>query len=591
MSNDKILIDALFPNNIRIAHICNDELENFDFQVAGNTSLRGSIYLGKVVRIENSLQAAFVDFGHGKNGFLSIAEIHPDYFHLPLEEKQKLIKNIEDITDQDGDTTKDPKDILTPKELNKIYKSYNITSVMKVGQLVLVQVIKEERGNKGATLTTYISLAGRYCVYMANMLSHNGISRKIHNITERQRIRDIISGLHNEKTGSIVVRTAGEGVAKEQIESDYAYLAKTWAEIKKKTLTAQAPALIYEDGSIVTQIIREYCNSNTQEIIIDGRGAYTEAEEILKNPAYKDLKLAKHTSKTPIFVAHNVEDKIADLMKPRVEMKSGAFLIIQQTEALISIDVNSGRSTGEVSVEETAVKTNREAAHEIARQLRLRNLSGLIVVDFIDMTQFSNRRIIEKEFKAALEKDRVRVQILSISAFGLMEISRQRTSPTLLETAGDVCQHCNGSGIAQSVEYASMAILRQITSFLYKAQKSIKKAQVEVSSDILVHILNYKQNLIDDIQKEHDVRLVFAVGTTRDCKITDITKSEYDDVLFYAEKDKDPASQQHEPHENKQPKYKPKQQRRNHKPRSNEMIPVKPQSIFDKLRAIIKKTA
>ena len=604
MHNDKILIDALFPNNIRIAHTHNDELENFDFQVAGNVNLRGSIYLGKIVRIENSLQAAFVDFGHGKNGFLSISEIHPDYFHLPLEEKQKLIKNIEEIQENEGDGAKDLKDSVNQKELGKVYKNYNIASVMKVGQLVLVQAIKEERGNKGATLTTYISLAGRYCVYMANMPNHNGISRKIHNITERQRIRDTISEMHTEKNGSVVVRTAGEFANKEQIVNDYTYLSKIWTEIKKKTLTAQAPSLIYEDGSIITQIVREYCNSYTQEIIIEGKAAYLEAEEILKNPAYKDLRLTKHTSKTPIFVSHNIEDKISELMKARVEMKSGAFLIIQQTEALISIDVNSGRSTGASNVEETALKTNREAAHEIAKQLRLRNLSGLIVVDFIDMGQFSNRRIIEKEFKSALEKDRVRVQILSISSFGLMEISRQRTSPTLLETAGEVCPHCDGMGFSQSIEYSSMAILRQITNFLHKVQKNVKKLQVDVQGDVLTHILNYKYNLIADIQKEHDVRIVFGISNSKECKISDITKLDSDDATFHVEKDREailtePTEYKHKTQQHPNQKtFKNRQGANNsggnsggngkqHKPK--QPVVSKPKSIFDKLRAIIKK--
>ena len=414
--SDKILIDALFPNNIRVAHVKNNELENFNFEVAGNVNVRGNIYLGKVLRVENSLQAAFVDYGGERNGFLSISEIHPDYFHLPLEEKQKILQDIEALGDDKNEEGKE----LPAKELARLYRSYNISSIVKVGQLVLVQGVKEERGNKGATLTTYISLAGRYCVYMANTPSRHGISRKIHNIGERQRIRDIISQMHQDKTGSVVVRTAGEGVAKEDIEKDYNHLSKIWSEIKKKTLSAKAPSVIHEDGSIIKNVIREYCTSETQEVIIDGKTAFMEAEQVLENPAYKDLKLVKYASRTPLFVAHKIEDKISDLLKQTVKLKSGASLVIQQTEALISIDVNSGRSTGEVSIEETAIKTNKEAAREIARQLRLRNLSGLIVIDFIDMNQYSNRRIIEKEFKSALDQDRARVQILSISNFGLM---------------------------------------------------------------------------------------------------------------------------------------------------------------------------
>ena len=276
--SDKILIDALFPNNVRIAHIQNDELENFDFQVAGNKNVRGNIYLAKVLRVENSLQAAFVDYGNDKNGFLSISEIHPDYFHLPIEEKQKLIKNIEELGDDKDEEGKE----LPAKELNRLYKAYNISSIVKVGQLVLVQAIKEERGNKGATLTTYISLAGRYCVYMANMPSRNGISRKIHNITERQRIREIIAEIHSDTAGSVVVRTAGENVDKENLERDYKFLYKTWTDIKKKTLSAQAPAVIHEDGSIIKQVIREYCTTQTQEIVIDGKSVLQKRKKFFK---------------------------------------------------------------------------------------------------------------------------------------------------------------------------------------------------------------------------------------------------------------------------------------------------------------------
>ncbi len=579
--SDKILIDALFPNNIRVAHVQDGELENFNFEVAGNKNVRSNVYLAKVLRVENSLQAAFVDYGGEKNGFLSISEIHPDYFHLPLEEKQKLIKTIEDLQDDKDGEGKE----LPTKELNRIYKSYNISSIVKVGQLVLVQVIKEERGNKGATLTTYISLAGRYCVYMANVPNRHGISRKIHNINERQRIRDVITEIHKDIHGSIVIRTAGEGASRENIEKDHKYLIKTWADIKKKTLSAQAPSLIHQDGSIVKQVIREYCTTSTQEIIIDGKLAYAEAEEVLQNPAYKDLKLTKHTSKTPIFVAHKIEDKISDLLKPTVQMQSGASLVIQQTEALISIDVNSGKSTGEVSIEETAVKTNKEAAKEIARQLRLRNLSGLIIVDFIDMNQYSNRRLIEKEFKTALEKDRVRVQILSISSFGLMEISRQRTSPTLLEISGNICPHCNGGGFVQSVEHASMSLLRQITSFIHKSSKPMKRIQVEASTDTSLHILNYKTNLLKEIEEEYGIRIIFGTSQSGEYKITDITRNENDDEIFISEKDWNPN--EYESVEKPQKPTKNHKRKKGFEQKSKEVVQQKV-GFLSKIKKLIK---
>jgi ribonuclease E len=570
--SDKILIDALFPNNIRVAHVKNNELENFNFEVAGNVNVRGNIYLGKVLRVENSLQAAFVDYGGERNGFLSISEIHPDYFHLPLEEKQKILQDIEALGDDKNEEGKE----LPAKELARLYKSYNISSIVKVGQLVLVQGVKEERGNKGATLTTYISLAGRYCVYMANTPSRHGISRKIHNIGERQRIRDIISQMHQDKTGSVVVRTAGEGVAKEDIEKDYNHLSKIWSEIKKKTLSAKAPSVIHEDGSIIKNVIREYCTSETQEVIIDGKTAFMEAEQVLENPAYKDLKLVKYASRTPLFVAHKIEDKISDLLKPTVQLKSGASLVIQQTEALISIDVNSGRSTGEVSIEETAIKTNKEAAREIARQLRLRNLSGLIVIDFIDMNQYSNRRIIEKEFKSALDQDRARVQILSISNFGLMEVSRQRTAPTLLEIAGNICPTCNGGGFVQSVEHAAMSLLRQITSFIHKANKQVKKLQVETRTETIVHILNYKSSLLKEVETENNVRIIFASHNSAEDIISDITKSEDSDAIFLTEKDWNPEEYKSEIIKNEKPtkKHIHNKQKKPFKPKEV-VIPVK----------------
>ena len=570
--SDKILIDALFPNNIRVAHVKNNELENFNFEVAGNVNVRGNIYLGKVLRVENSLQAAFVDYGGERNGFLSISEIHPDYFHLPLEEKQKILQDIEALGDDKNEEGKE----LPAKELARLYKSYNISSIVKVGQLVLVQGVKEERGNKGATLTTYIYLAGRYCVYMANTPSRHGISRKIHNIGERQRIRDIISQMHQDKTGSVVVRTAGEGVAKEDIEKDYNHLSKIWSEIKKKTLSAKAPSVIHEDGSIIKNVIREYCTSETQEVIIDGKTAFMEAEQVLENPAYKDLKLVKYASRTPLFVAHKIEDKISDLLKQTVKLKSGASLVIQQTEALISIDVNSGRSTGEVSIEETAIKTNKEAAREIARQLRLRNLSGLIVIDFIDMNQYSNRRIIEKEFKSALDQDRARVQILSISNFGLMEVSRQRTAPTLLEIAGNICPTCNGGGFVQSVEHAAMSLLRQITSFIHKANKQVKKLQVETRTETIVHILNYKSSLLKEVETENNVRIIFASHNSAEDIISDITKSEDSDAIFLTEKDWNPEEYKSEIIKNEKPtkKHIHNKQKKPFKPKEV-VIPVK----------------
>lgn len=583
--SDKILVDALFPNNIRVAHVKNNELENFNFEVAGNVNVRGNIYLGKVLRVENSLQAAFVDYGGEKNGFLSISEIHPDYFHLPLEEKQKILKDIESLGDDKNEEGKE----LPAKELARLYKSYNISSLVKVGQLVLVQGVKEERGNKGATLTTYISLAGRYCVYMANTPNRHGISRKIHNIGERQRIRDIISQIHNDKAGSVVVRTAGEGVSKESIEKDYSHLFKTWSEIKKKTLSAKAPSVIHEDGSIIKNVIREYCTSETQEVIIDGKTAFAEAEQVLENPAYKDLKLVKYASRTPLFVAHKIEDKISDLLKPTVQLKSGASLVIQQTEALISIDVNSGRSTGEVSIEETAVKTNKEAAREIARQLRLRNLSGLIVIDFIDMHQYSNRRIIEKEFKSALDQDRSRVQILSISNFGLMEVSRQRTAPTLLEIAGNICPTCNGGGFVQSVEHAAMSLLRQITSFLHKANKQIKKLQVETRTETLVHILNYKSSLLKEIEAESNVRITFATHTGAEDVLTDITKTEDTDAIFLTEKDWNPEEYKMDPIRTEKSVKKNNYNKQKKSLRPKEVVTPAKVGLIGKIKSVLKK--
>lgn len=505
----KILIDGLYQNNIRVALLNDNDLEDFEFETSEKENMRGNIYLAKVSRVENSLQAAFVDYGGEKNGFLSISEIHPDYFQVAKDEKEKFMRDLTALHEQDEDEINKEQE----SKVNSLYKSYNIGEVIKKDQLLLVQVIKEERGNKGVSLTTYITFPGRYFVLMTNTPKKIGISRKISDVQERGRIREVVNSFGVAKSSGIVVRTAADGKPKEELVRDYNYLASLWNEVREKTVKSEAPAFIHREESIVKKILREYADASVKEIHIEGEEVYAEVSTFAKNLGYdSSVKIMNYVGKTPIFAKFNVESQITSLFLPKVEMPSGAYLIIQQTEALVSIDVNSGKVTSASTVEETAVQTNLEAAKEIARQLKLRKLAGLIVVDFIDMMKVSNRILIESEMKQHLMKDKARVHVGRISQFGLLELSRQRTDQSMFEASGVVCYSCGGSGFVKSPEYSAMNILRGLASQLLSSRGKFGKfTAIYLQDGALVHIMNFKRKLISLLEKRYNTKFIFYI--------------------------------------------------------------------------------
>jgi ribonuclease E len=505
----KILIDGLYQNNIRVALLNDNELEDFEFETSEKESTRGNIYLAKVSRVENSLQAAFVDYGGEKNGFLSFAEIHPDYFQIPKEDKDRFMREISSLNEKDEDDNTRGME----SKLISLYKSYNIGEVIKKDQLLLVQVVKEERGNKGVSLTTYLSFPGRYFVLMTNTPKKIGISKKISDVQERGRIREIVGSFGLAKSSGIVVRTAAEGKNRDELLKDYNYLASLWNNVREKTVKSEAPAFIHSEESITKKVLRDYCDPNVKEIVVEGEEVFNEVSSFAKSLGYESsIKIINHIGKTPIFTKYNVENQITSLLLPKVEMPSGAYLIIQQTEALVSIDVNSGKVTSANNIEETAVQTNLEAAKEIAKQLKLRKLAGLIVIDFIDMMKVSNRILIENEVKQHLMKDKARVHIGRISQFGLLELSRQRTDQSMFEASGVVCYSCGGSGFVKSPEYTAMNVMRGIASQLLSSKAKFGKyTAIYLQDGTLVHIMNFKRKLINLLEKRYNTKFIFYI--------------------------------------------------------------------------------
>ncbi len=538
----RIIIDTVHEKNIRVATTIDGELENLDFALKDRNQVRGNIYLAKVVRIEQALQAAFVDFGVGKNGFLPFSEIHPDYYQISQEDKQDIIKQMKSDFDdgyQDDeprqshdDEEKNDKTILDSvkdniaqessydlRKFENIIKSkrYKISDVIHKDQLLLVQVLKEERGNKGATLTTYLSLAGRFLVFMPNSLKGNGISRKIAEADERRRIKSILTSFSIPITSSVVARTAAESVPDNDLKKDCEYLLNLWNSIRDKTLKSDAPSFIHEEDNILRRAVRDYFDPQVSEIIVEGDQGYRDVKNYLHDISDSSgVNLINYYGKSPVFTRYGVEDKIAQLFNTKVNLPSGGSLVIQQTEALVAIDINSGRATNEQDIEETATKTNLEAADEIARQIRLRNLSGLIVVDFIDMMRFSNKKSIERKLRTVMAKDRVRVQVGRISQFGLLEISRQRTRPSFFELAGNPCPTCNGASFIKSLEYIALSLLRNIDSSIrdevVKNGGSADGAVVNTTQSLASYILNYKRASLYEIEKTYGVMVFIHAG-------------------------------------------------------------------------------
>ena len=453
-----LYIDASHPNETRIVLKSDNSIEEYEFEDKKNLNFKNNIYLATISRVEPSLQAAFVNFGRERHGFLAFNDIQSDYYQLPSEDKEKIRiaeekireelkeKTVEinqaNIQSNNFSDTKDEKnldnDVQNFKKNEKQdyrdkvksslgIKRYKIQEVIKPGQVILIQVIKEERGQKGAALTTFISLAGKFIVLMPNTPKGGGISRKIFNSTDRQNIRSILNEIDIPKSMGVIVRTAGANKTKNEIDKDFQNTIKTWENIKEKALSSNAPSLVYEEGDIIKRTLRDTYDNETKNIYIEGNEAYQKAKKFMKELMPKNVKnIKKYRGKIPLFHDANIENKLINIYEPIVKLKSGGYLVINPTEALVSIDINSGQSTKQINIEKTALNTNVEAAEEIARQIKLRDLSGLIVIDFIDMINFYNRRTVEKKMRESIRKDRARIQIGRISNFGLLEMTRQR---------------------------------------------------------------------------------------------------------------------------------------------------------------------
>jgi ribonuclease E len=603
----KMLIDATHAEETRVVVVDGNKVEEFDFETVNKRQLAGNIYLAKVTRVEPSLQAAFVDYGGNRHGFLAFAEIHPDYYQIPvadrkalLDEERALARAEEDderdsgngrrrssnrrgskpeqaksrdavktgeissmdVVDLDDDTAQtsgdeaeasiaDGMDAATqapaeaPAQADKPdtahdgdedsaeYRAmdhasdsddeiesvadedvseeiraprrprarrYKIQEVVKVRQIMLVQVVKEERGNKGAALTTYLSLAGRYCVLMPNTARGGGISRKITQAADRKKLKEIAQEIKVPEGAGLIIRTAGAKRTKPEIKRDYEYLMRLWEQIRELTLKSIAPAGIYEEGNLIKRSIRDLYSREIDEVLVEGPEGYRVAKDFMRMIMPSHAKAVQpYHDQTPLFARYQVESYLAGMFNPTVQLKSGGYIVIGITEALVAIDVNSGRATKEGSIEDTALKTNLEAAEEVARQLRLRDLAGLIVIDFIDMEERRNNAAVEKRLKDKLKTDRARIQVGRISAFGLLEMSRQRLRPGMLESTTQPCQHCHGTGLIRSDDSMALQILRALE------EEGTRKRSKEVLLRAPIAVVNFLMN-----QKREHIALIEA---------------------------------------------------------------------------------
>mgnify|MGYP003624558171 CR=1 FL=1 len=568
-----MLIDAAHPEETRVAIVNGGQVDDFDFETTGNEQLRGNIYLAKITRVEPSLQAAFVEYGGNRHGFLAFSEIHPDYYQLPAEDREALLKEaaeeaaaaIEDEDDEDdegdddahahaddesdddddddsADDDSDEEDESDDGEegeakaaakpargrrparkessRSSISKRYKIQEVIRRRQVLLVQVVKEERGNKGAALTTFLSLAGRYSVLMPNTPRGGGISRKIVNGADRKRLKSIVAELEVPDGMGLIVRTAGAKRTKAEIRRDYDYLSKLWETIVEKTLTSEAPMLINAEGGLVHRAMRDMFDKEIEEVWVQGEDAYREAKDLAKLIMPSQAKKVQQWKEDdPLFVSEAVEGQLDSIYSPTVQLKSGGYLVINQTEALVAIDVNSGKSTKERNIEQTAVRTNLEAAEEACRQMRLRDLAGLVVIDFIDMDENKNNRAVEKKLKECLKVDRARVQHGRISQFGLMEISRQRRRQGVLQATSDPCEVCNGTGRRRSIPSAALQLIRAIEA--RASTGGLKSISVKAPTDVALYILNNKREAL--VETERMAGFAVSIHSSEDLLPGDFT--------------------------------------------------------------------
>ncbi len=593
----RMLIDATHPEETRVVVVNGTRLEELDVETSTKRQIKGNIYLARVIRVEPSLQAAFVDYGGNRHGFLAFSEIHPDYFQIPAADRQALlaaqraevVREAQDDADTTDDkaenektenadvpaeatadevepptddavtaeadaaveavtevvaddapsseTTETTDDAATPtveqvsetedapapietlggedlseQELSrrraKLLRNYKIQDVIKRRQILLVQVIKEERGTKGAALTTYLSLAGRYCVLMPNTARGGGVSRKIVNTADRRRLKAIAAEIDTPEGMATIIRTAGSERSKVEIRRDYEYLLRAWEQVRDLALRSVAPALVYEEASLIKRSIRDVYSRDIEEILVEGDEGYRLAKDYMRmlTPSHAKKVQPYRDATMPLLYRYQVESQLDAMHSPIVQLRSGGYLVIGQTEALVAIDVNSGRATKERHIEETALKTNLEAADEVARQLRLRDLAGLVVIDFIDMEESRNNHAVERRLKEALKSDRARIQVGKISGFGLLELSRQRLRPSLQETSFTPCPHCMGTGSIRSVESSSMHVLRAIED------EGIRRRGcdlvVYVATDVALYILNHKREALSAIEERYQFRVM-----------------------------------------------------------------------------------
>ena len=485
-----LYIDASHPNETRIVLKSENSIEEYEFEDKNNLNFKNNIYLATISRVEPSLQAAFVNFGRDRHGFLAFNDIQSDYYQIPSEDKEKIRiaeeKIREELKDKTIDTNQDLQSENQVENENKLEKNeenenqvhqenikleyrekikssfgikrYKIQEVIKPGQVILIQVIKEERGQKGAALTTFISLAGKYMVLMPNTPKGGGISRKIFNSVDRQKIRSILNDIEIPKSMGVIVRTAGANKTRNEIEKDFNNTLKTWEKIKAKALDSNAPSLVYEEGDIIKRTLRDTYDNDTKNIYVEGNEAYQKAKKFMKELMPKNVKnVKKYRGKIPLFFDANIERELNNIYEPTVKLKSGGYLVINPTEALVSIDINSGQSTKQINIEKTALNTNLEAAVEIAHQIKLRDLSGLIVIDFIDMVNFYNRRIVEKKMRESIRKDRARIQIGRISNFGLLEMTRQRLREGSIKWETQLSLGSFSQKILKKIQYLAFA--------------------------------------------------------------------------------------------------------------------------------------
>ncbi len=596
----KMLIDATHAEETRVVVVDGNKVEEFDFETLNKRQLAGNIYLAKVTRVEPSLQAAFIDYGGNRHGFLAFAEIHPDYYQIPVADRKALLEeerafaraeeeeenhhhrrrspkpkdrpraeaavdadpvatgpsgmDVVDLDDeadiaadvpaQDAPVPAEPNGDSngeapyramdhasdTDEEIESIAEEdvaeeisqprrgprarrYKIQEVVKVRQIMLVQVVKEERGNKGAALTTYLSLAGRYCVLMPNTARGGGISRKITQAVDRKKLKEIAGEMSVPEGAGLIIRTAGAKRTKAEIKRDYEYLMRLWEQIRELTLKSIAPAAIYEEGNLIKRSIRDLYSREIDEVLVEGEAGYRTAKDFMRMIMPSHAKqVQRYEDSTPLFARYQVEGYLGGMFNPTVQLKSGGYIVIGVTEALVAIDVNSGRATKEGSIEDTATKTNLEAAEEISRQLRLRDLAGLIVIDFIDMEERRNNLAVEKRLKDKLKTDRARIQIGRISGFGLLEMSRQRLRPGMLESTTQPCSHCHGTGLIRSDDSMALQVLRALEE--EGTRKRSKEVLLKAPIGIVNYLINHKREHIALIEARYGMAVRIEADPT-----------------------------------------------------------------------------